>query len=141
MTKTEDLPQYIIGRNKITFVGEYRPSDEELLATRAAAFSELRKTAIPSELIDLVEQFNEQEAVRLGLQVTQEKTLKPVVKRKAKRKNALTAGEALVSVRNHIESYESFVIQEWCGGLIRGGANVDGEESRALRPQQIAISE
>ena len=47
---------------------------------------------------------------------------------------------ALVSVRKHFESFESFVIQS--GDLIREGHHdVDGEEPRTLRPQQIAISE
>jgi hypothetical protein len=46
----------------------------------------------------------------------------------------------LVSVRKHFESFESFVIQS--GDLIREGHHdVDGEEPRTLRPQQIAISE
>ncbi len=46
----------------------------------------------------------------------------------------------LVSVRKHFESFESFVIQS--GDLIREGRHdVDGEEPRTLRPQQIAISE
>jgi hypothetical protein len=45
-----------------------------------------------------------------------------------------------VSVRKHFESFESFVIQS--GDLIREGHHdVDGEEPRTLRPQQIAISE
>src|SRR5712692_9730432 len=45
----------------------------------------------------------------------------------------------LVSVRRVLESYESSVIQG--GGLIRGGVtDVDEQEPRPLRPQQVAIS-
>ena len=48
--------------------------------------------------------------------------------------------EALVSVRKHFESFESFVIHS--GDLIREGTtDVDSEEPRTLRPQQIAVSE
>ena len=44
----------------------------------------------------------------------------------------------LVPVRKHVESCESFVIQErWPDS--RRVTDVDGEEPRALRPQQIAI--
>jgi hypothetical protein len=46
--------------------------------------------------------------------------------------------QLLVSVRKHFESFESFVIQS---GDERGTTDVDGEEPRTLRPQQIAISE
>jgi hypothetical protein len=43
-----------------------------------------------------------------------------------------------VSVRKHVESCESFVIQErWPDS--RRVTDVDGEEPGALRPQQIAI--
>ena len=54
--------------------------------------------------------------------------------------SAASAIFLLVSVRKHFESFESFVIQS--GDLIREGHHdVDGEEPRTLRPQQIAISE
>jgi hypothetical protein len=46
----------------------------------------------------------------------------------------------LVSVREHIESSESFVIQEWWPDS-RRVTDVDGEEPRSVRPQRIAISE
>jgi len=46
----------------------------------------------------------------------------------------------LVSVREHIESLESFVIQEWWPDS-RRVTDVDGEEPRTLRPQRIAIPE
>jgi hypothetical protein len=39
----------------------------------------------------------------------------------------------LVSVREHLESYESFVIQEWWPDS-RRVTDVDGEEPRTLRP-------
>src|SRR5712672_2299207 len=45
-----------------------------------------------------------------------------------------------VSVREHIESSESFVIQEWWPDS-RRVTDVDGEEPRSVRPQRIAISE
>src|SRR6476469_3661338 len=45
-----------------------------------------------------------------------------------------------VSVRKVLEPYKSSVIQG--GGLIRGGVtDVDEQEPRPLRPQQVAISE
>jgi len=47
---------------------------------------------------------------------------------------------SLVSVREHIESSESFVIQEWWPDS-RRVTDVDGEEPRSVRPQRIAISE
>jgi hypothetical protein len=46
----------------------------------------------------------------------------------------------LVSVRERIESSESFVIQEWWPDS-RRVTDVDGEEPRSVRPQRIAISE
>jgi putative ABC transport system substrate-binding protein len=46
----------------------------------------------------------------------------------------------LVSVREHIESCESFVIQEWWPDS-RRVTDVDIEEPRSVRPQRIAISE
>ena len=46
----------------------------------------------------------------------------------------------LVSIREHIESLESFVIQEWWPDS-RRVTDVDGEEPRTLRPQRIAIPE
>ena len=53
-------------------------------------------------------------------------------------KDAMAFIDALVSVRKHVESCESFVIQErWPDS--RRVTDVDGEEPRALRPQQIAI--
>src|SRR5207302_3345868 len=45
-----------------------------------------------------------------------------------------------VSVRRVLESYESSVIQE-CGPIRGGVTDVDEQEPRALRPQQVAISE
>ena len=49
-------------------------------------------------------------------------------------------GEALVPVRKHIETSESFVIQDWWPDS-RRVTDVEGEEPRTLRPQRIAISE
>src|ERR1700730_11606841 len=51
-----------------------------------------------------------------------------------------SALHASVSVRGDIESYETFVIQ---GGWpdSKGVTHVDGEESRAIRPRQVTISE
>lgn len=46
----------------------------------------------------------------------------------------------LVSVRKHIESCESFVIQEWWPDS-RRVTDVDGREPRTLRPQPIALPE
>src|SRR6516225_3399986 len=46
----------------------------------------------------------------------------------------------LVSVRRVLESYESYVIQEWWPDS-RGVTDVDEQEPRPLRPQQVAISE
>ena len=46
----------------------------------------------------------------------------------------------LVSVREHIESLELFVIQEWWPDSRRVAA-VDDEEPQTIRPQRIAISE
>src|SRR5258708_9621530 len=55
-------------------------------------------------------------------------------------KNFAAWKELFMSVRKHFESFESFVIQR--ADLIREGHHdVDGEEPRTLRPQQIAISE
>src|SRR4029077_16495855 len=50
------------------------------------------------------------------------------------------AAAVLVSVREHIESCESFVIQEWWPDS-RRVTDVDIEEPRSVRPQRIAISE
>jgi hypothetical protein len=48
--------------------------------------------------------------------------------------------EFLVSVRKHIESDESFVIQErWADS--KGTTDVDEQEPRALRPQQVTLPE
>src|SRR4029078_450275 len=47
---------------------------------------------------------------------------------------------SLVSVREHSESRESFVIQEWWPDS-RRVTDVDIEEPRSVRPQRIAISE
>src|SRR6267143_1054659 len=46
----------------------------------------------------------------------------------------------LVSVRRVVESYESVVIQGWWPDS-KGVTNVDEQEPRTLRPQQVAISE
>jgi transcriptional regulator with XRE-family HTH domain len=48
--------------------------------------------------------------------------------------------QALVSVREQFEFLESVVIQEWWPDS-RRVTNVDGEEPRTLRPQQVAIPE
>src|ERR1017187_5505674 len=45
-----------------------------------------------------------------------------------------------VSVRRVVESYESVVIQEWWPDS-RRVTDVDEQEPRALRPQQVAIPE
>jgi hypothetical protein len=45
-----------------------------------------------------------------------------------------------MSVREHIESLESFVIQEWWLDS-RRVTDVDDAEPQTLRPQPVAISE
>src|SRR5437762_13718875 len=51
-------------------------------------------------------------------------------------KTSMVVCFSLVSIREHIESLESFVIQEWWPDS-RRVTDVDGEEPRTLRPQRI----
>jgi hypothetical protein len=106
MIKMEDLPLVHIrihGKSgEVSLIEEPEVSLEEWKRIRDAAFARLRKTIIPHELVDLVENFGERTLVRIVFYKTSDGAglqfgIKPTGKRMqdTDESNAITASEAL----------------------------------------------